>query len=146
MDAGVWILIAFIWIAIDAFLASEFMDAAEEKGYDDRKYFWFCLLFGLPGWMLVIALPDRPVNLKTAQNGQADSQAAAQASDGKTTNELFEMLDWQFECVYKSTVYKLLTQEQIAKLIADGMIEKQRDYYYPTDKGRRYLDELDKKK
>ena len=60
MDTGVWILIAFIWIAIDAFLASEFMDAAEEKGYDDRKYFWFCLLFGLPGWMLVIALPDRP--------------------------------------------------------------------------------------
>ena len=41
------------------FIAKWFFEVAEAKGHHDTKYFWICFWLGLPGWLLVIALPDR---------------------------------------------------------------------------------------
>ena len=46
--------IAFLFL-----MASQFQQIAEEKGYPEKKYFWFAFLFNIFGYMLVIALPDR---------------------------------------------------------------------------------------
>ena len=53
------LLLLAIIIAILAFIASQFYYVAQEKGYDEPKYFWIPFLFSLVGYLLVIALPDR---------------------------------------------------------------------------------------
>lgn len=55
----VYFLIFAVLIFIDYLIAGWFYEAAKEKGYHSRKYFWICFLLELPGWLLVIALPDR---------------------------------------------------------------------------------------
>ena len=46
-------------VAADVFFTYEFYAIAKEKGYDERKYFWYSLLFGIIGFLLIAALPDR---------------------------------------------------------------------------------------
>lgn len=53
-----YVLIVILGICIDVYFAYQFSAAAQEKGYGEGRYFWLCLLFGLPGWLLVCALPD----------------------------------------------------------------------------------------
>lgn len=55
------LLLAFI-VALDYFIAKWFCEAAQEKGYHDKKYFWICFLLGAIGYLLIIALPDRKNN------------------------------------------------------------------------------------
>ena len=55
-------LVAIIVIAIGAFIASEFGNIAEDKGYDRIKYFWCTFLFGIAGMLMVIALPKKEVS------------------------------------------------------------------------------------
>ena len=58
--SGTFLLICIIVLVMNILLAVEFSHAAEEKGYTDTtKYFWYCLLFSVGGWLLVCALPDR---------------------------------------------------------------------------------------
>lgn len=45
-----------IWL--DWILANEFFGVAASKGYNDKKYLWYCFFFGLIGYLLVIALKD----------------------------------------------------------------------------------------
>ena len=61
-----------IVFVISYLVADEFYDVASAKGYESRKYFWIPFWLGLPGWLLVIALPNKdtpavnnsaPVNL-----------------------------------------------------------------------------------
>ena len=52
------LLIWFWW-----FMANQFYEAAKAKGYHAKKYFWICFWFGILGYMLVIALPDRGSNM-----------------------------------------------------------------------------------
>lgn len=54
-----YLLIAAAFIVLDYFIAKWFFEAAEEKGYHDKKYFWICFWLGAAGWILVCALPDR---------------------------------------------------------------------------------------
>ena len=54
-----YLLIAAAFIVLDYFIAKWFFEAAEEKGYHDKKYFWICFWLGWVGWVLVCALPDR---------------------------------------------------------------------------------------
>ena len=56
---AVYIILAIVGVAIEIVAALEFEEAANEKGYEGKKYFWYALLFGPAGWALVIALPDR---------------------------------------------------------------------------------------
>ena len=44
-----------VWI----FVALEFQKIAAMKGYDDAKYFWWTLLLGPVGILMVVALPQR---------------------------------------------------------------------------------------
>ena len=49
---------AFIILTlIDHILAKEFYFVAQQKGYTDRKYYWYCFCFTIIGYLLVIALP-----------------------------------------------------------------------------------------
>ena len=44
-----------VWI----FVALEFQKIAAMKGYDEAKYFWWTLLLGPVGMLMVVALPQR---------------------------------------------------------------------------------------
>ena len=48
-----------LFIFVDYLIAKEFNNAAQEKGYYAKKYFWICFLLGAVGYLLVIALPNR---------------------------------------------------------------------------------------
>lgn len=41
------------------YIAKQFEEVAEAKGYTDKKYFWICFWLGAIGYLLVVALPDR---------------------------------------------------------------------------------------
>ena len=53
------IIVILLYVFVSLILAAQFSEVASEKGYKNNKYFWFCLLFGIAGWILVCALPDR---------------------------------------------------------------------------------------
>ena len=59
---GMIIIGIIIAIVVDILAAYEFYKIAKEKGYDDQKYLVYSLLFGLIGYLMVIALPDRSNN------------------------------------------------------------------------------------
>ena len=65
-------LILIFWICIASYLAEQFYEVAQEKGHDDRKYFWICFWFGFPGYLLVIALPNRSNSLQTMSDELPD--------------------------------------------------------------------------
>lgn len=54
-----YILAGILVIVIQAYLATVFSNIAQEKGYDDSKYFLLPLFFGIIGYLAVVALPDR---------------------------------------------------------------------------------------
>lgn len=67
-----WIVLALAGIIIalfvDYYLAECFYEVACEKGFLDTKYMWICFIFGVIGYLLVIALPDRPKERPTQVN------------------------------------------------------------------------------
>ena len=50
-------LILFI-IGGSYLIAKEFYVIALSKGHNHPKYFWYCFLFGIAGYLLIIALPN----------------------------------------------------------------------------------------
>ena len=59
----VFYIILFIAIVcIDFFIARQFASVAEDKDYSGRMCFHMCFWFGIVGYLLVIALPDRGVD------------------------------------------------------------------------------------
>ena len=64
MRYGVIAIIVGLIIAV--ITAVKFNEIAEMKGH--HGYFWWCLLLGFVGWLMVIALPNRkngPKNTET---------------------------------------------------------------------------------
>lgn len=59
MGAFIILIACAIGLAIHWYLAKQFLEIAEKKGFHDRKYLWICFWLGLPGWIMVCALPDR---------------------------------------------------------------------------------------
>ena len=53
-----WIVLVVIVIVLNYYMANEFYSIAAEKGYDDKKYFWWTFLLFPIGAAMVIALPD----------------------------------------------------------------------------------------
>lgn len=41
------------------FLSKEFFKLAEDKGYHSRRYYNYCLCFGIAAYILIAAMPDR---------------------------------------------------------------------------------------
>lgn len=56
---GWTIFVLIVWVCVACYLAEQFSEVAAAKGYHSKKYFWICFLLELPGWLLVMALPDR---------------------------------------------------------------------------------------
>lgn len=62
------LLIPFFAILIRYFVAKWFFEAAIDKGYQDKKYFWICFLFGFTGQLLVVALPNKRLKAAIENN------------------------------------------------------------------------------
>lgn len=58
MEAAI-VIAVIVEIAVAYFAAKEFELIAKDKGYADKKYFWWTFLAGFVGIPMVIALPDR---------------------------------------------------------------------------------------
>ena len=56
---GAIISSSVLLLFLNVLLANEFYDIASRKGFTESKYFWYSLLFGIIGFMFVVALPDR---------------------------------------------------------------------------------------
>lgn len=57
---------ALILLVLDYFIAKEFYQIAVEKGYEDKRYFWYSFLMPVSGYAMVIALPDHSNNIVEA--------------------------------------------------------------------------------
>ena len=55
--AGIAVFVVVIVLA--RYFANCFYDIACMKGFHDRSYFWISFFFGIVGYLLVVALPDR---------------------------------------------------------------------------------------
>ena len=66
--ALVSIVVLAVAIAINAFIAECFYNIAYEKGFEERRYFWIPFIFGIIGYLLVIALPDRGCEITVQPN------------------------------------------------------------------------------
>ncbi|MEG1470855.1 MAG: hypothetical protein RSD76_00260 [Clostridia bacterium] len=55
----VWVVGLAIFLVINALIAGEFANIAEEKGYESRRYWHFCFWLSIVGYLIVIALPNR---------------------------------------------------------------------------------------
>lgn len=49
-------------ITIYVLITNAYAKCAQEKGYEKRKYFWLCFFFGMIGYVVVAALPDKALN------------------------------------------------------------------------------------
>ncbi|MBR7184452.1 MAG: hypothetical protein IKD37_02470 [Clostridia bacterium] len=56
---GIIIVVALVYFSICLAAASKFADIAELKGHGRKPWFAWCFWFGLAGWLMVVALPDR---------------------------------------------------------------------------------------
>ena len=58
-----WVIAAVIILVINYVIAGEMRNIAESKGcVDSGRYFWFSFLLGLPGWIMVAALPNKKMD------------------------------------------------------------------------------------
>lgn len=60
-DGAVFSIISAVIFLLDIryIICKEFYAAACQKGYNEKKYFWYGFFFGLIGYLLVIALPNK---------------------------------------------------------------------------------------
>lgn len=58
-----------IWVVISSLIANQFYEIAKMKGYSESKYWHFCFWLGMPGYLIVIALPDKNKNYNERNNG-----------------------------------------------------------------------------
>ncbi len=62
-------------------IAFQFQKIAAEKGYSSQKWFWLCFLLGLPGWLMVVALPDMKLQKLLRANPSSLSTPSATVSE-----------------------------------------------------------------
>ncbi len=67
MTIFIYLLVLVIIVLADWFIAHTFYEIAQMKGHNERKYFWWSFV-GLPGWFMVVALPDRNLSMKKNAN------------------------------------------------------------------------------
>lgn len=60
----VYLLVVAFALYIDYLIANEFYNIARQKGYETKKYFWFCFWLGIVGYLMVIALPNLKTNIQ----------------------------------------------------------------------------------
>ena len=73
MDENIGRLIFFggVILAGDYAVAREMYSIAQLKGYSSIKYFLFPFFLTLPGWLIVLALPDRNLQRSRKEDEQS---------------------------------------------------------------------------
>lgn len=59
MDIFLIVVGTILVIIVQFMFACEFENIATAKGYPEKKYFRYCFLFPIFGYLLVIALPNK---------------------------------------------------------------------------------------
>ena len=67
MEAFVFLWFIFVIAALIILyaIANVFYSIACMKGHNDKKYFWWCFFVPPAGYLMVVALPDRPKEEKS---------------------------------------------------------------------------------
>ena len=80
----IWYTLFFlVFIIADAFIATEMEAIAQSKGCESaRNYFWFSLIFGLPGWIMVAALPNKNIERQLEQLNRIQASVHNQTGGG----------------------------------------------------------------
>ena len=68
--AFLYILALIVWLIIQYAIANAFYSIACMKGHEERKYFWWSFLVPLAGYLMVVALPDRPTKNRPSEAGR----------------------------------------------------------------------------
>lgn len=93
-----WLLYLVILVAalfLNYFMAEWFYEVAEAKGYYERKYFHIAFWFGIAGYLLVIALPDRGNGaVATADVKEETGKAVATSEVEKVEKEAEKEEEW----------------------------------------------------
>lgn len=71
--AILFFIVAIAVLAVYILAAVEFNSIANAKGFEGSKYGWWCILFPIAGYLMVVALPNR--------NAQPAAQKPAYDSD-----------------------------------------------------------------
>lgn len=61
---AVYILILFVLLSLNGFLASNASDIANDKGYEKRKWFHMCFWLGPISYIIIAAMPDQTMRSK----------------------------------------------------------------------------------
>lgn len=85
---GLVIVLTVVVLIISYIIADEFLTIAICKGYNDRKYFWFCFLFGIAGYLMVVALPTK----NGESNVDSHNQVVEQPETVKLPNKETKMV------------------------------------------------------
>ena len=56
---GTMISTAVYFVCLNILFSTEFFKVAKTKGYHNKKFFWYSVLFGMIGFLLIIALPAK---------------------------------------------------------------------------------------
>lgn len=64
----VYIMVGCLVLALNYIIAKAFADVATDKGYTESKYFWYCFLFSVAGYLLVVALPSKEQTKKSEKS------------------------------------------------------------------------------
>ena len=67
-----YLVVGGIVLVISGIVASKFDEIADMKGHSG--YFWWCFILGAIGWAMVIALPDRRLEIKAPIHGDTSNQ------------------------------------------------------------------------
>ena len=68
LNIVVFVLVAVAALLVLYLLADAFYEVAKKKGHKEIKYFWLSFFFGISGYLLVIALPDRANHKESGPN------------------------------------------------------------------------------
>lgn len=80
MVAFIVLVVCAIVLFIEYLIAKEFYSIAQMKGFNETRYFVYPFLLGIPGKLVVIALPDKRQVVQT----QAPATAPASAPEKLT--------------------------------------------------------------
>lgn len=94
-------LFVIIGLIISYIFANEFFAIATKKGYNDSKYFWYCFLFGIAGYLMVVALPQKTVQAEVINNKDRIKQSDA---TNATPNDICEEESAKFTNISEDTI------------------------------------------
>lgn len=84
---GWYILGALVALGVNALVAARFAEIAEYKGHGEN-YFWWCFLLGVPGYLMVVALPDIEARPKVEKKSVSSIMHSSHPNAGGVTRSV----------------------------------------------------------